>query len=237
MAAAEQLAALAVLAGLHLIAGRLRFLRIIPRSRWLSFAGGVSVAYVFAHLLPELAAGQAAVEKSLPGLEYLEDHVFLMALAGFALFYGVEVASRRSNGGEGGATGQVFWLSIASFALYNALIGYLVVHREDDGGADLVLFTAALGVHFMINDLGLRSHHREAYDRTGRWLLVAAIAIGWAVGEATSISNAAVALIIAFVGGGVILNVLKEELPEERRSSFAAFAAGTVGYAILLQTI
>ena len=49
------LAAVGVLAVVHLFAAHLRFLRGVPRSRWLSIAGGVSVAYVFVHLLPELA--------------------------------------------------------------------------------------------------------------------------------------------------------------------------------------
>lgn len=45
MIVASALAALA-LGSLHLVAGRLRFLDVIPRSRWLSFGSGVSVAYV-----------------------------------------------------------------------------------------------------------------------------------------------------------------------------------------------
>ena len=36
---------------IHLLIGRLAFLRAIPRSRWLSGAGGVAVAYVFLHVL------------------------------------------------------------------------------------------------------------------------------------------------------------------------------------------
>jgi len=46
-----------------------RLLDVVPRSRWLSAAGGVSVAYVFMHLLPELAEGQAAIEGEEGGAE------------------------------------------------------------------------------------------------------------------------------------------------------------------------
>ena len=46
------------LARVPLGAGRLRFLDVIPRSRWLSFGGGISVAYVFVRLLPELKAAR-----------------------------------------------------------------------------------------------------------------------------------------------------------------------------------
>lgn len=41
------------LALFHLYASKL-FLDVIPRSRWLSMASGVSVAYVSVHLLPDL---------------------------------------------------------------------------------------------------------------------------------------------------------------------------------------
>lgn len=59
-------AAVAVLVVIHLFAGKLRFLNGVPRSRWLSIAAGVSIAYVFVRLLPELAAGQDVVSRSLP---------------------------------------------------------------------------------------------------------------------------------------------------------------------------
>lgn len=119
------LAAALALALVHLSAGRLRFLDVIPRSRWLSFGSGVSVAYVFVHVLPELADSQR---------------------------------------------------------------------------------------HFA---------------RTG---LVA----GWLVDATLDVHPAALAALFAFLAGGVLLNVLKEELPAERESAFWAFALGAVGYAALL---
>ncbi len=44
-------------------------------------------------------------------------------------------------------------------------------------------------------------------------------------------------MIIAFIGGGVVLNVFKEELPGERRARFLPFAAGAAAYAALLQLV
>jgi hypothetical protein len=41
-------------------------------------------------------------------------------------------------------------------------------------------------------------------------------------------------LLFSFLAGGVVLNVLKEELPEERKSNFWAFLFGVVFYAGLL---
>ena len=72
------------------------------------------------------------------------------------------------------------------------------------------------------------------YRNSGRWILAAAIITGSVIGASTSISPAAISMLFAFLAGGIILNVLKEELPEERSSRFSAFALGTFGYAALL---
>ena len=53
---------------------------------------------------------------------------------------------------------------------------------------------------------------------------------GWAVGLLFDISEAALAVLFAFLAGGVVMNVLKEELPEERESRFWAFALGAALY-------
>ena len=222
----------------HLFAGRLRFLEGVPRSRWLSLAGGVSVAYVFVHLLPELNRGQTAFAEAPAGsmLAYLEHHVYLIALAGLVAFYGLERAALRSRAEAPAdpAPPAVFWLHVASFALYNALVGYLLVHREEPTLEGLLWYAVAMGLHFVVNDFGLRQHHRARYHRTGRWVLAAAVVAGWGLGMASEIGEAALAALFAFLAGGVMLNVLKEELPEERKSRFWAFALGSGSYAALL---
>ena len=40
--------------------------------------------------------------------------------------------------------------------------------------------------------------------------------------------------LFAFLAGGIILNVLKEELPEERQSYFLPFLLGVILYAGLI---
>ncbi|QIN85214.1 hypothetical protein GBA63_15690 [Rubrobacter tropicus] len=225
----------------HLFSGRMRFLEVSPRSGWLSAAGGVSVAYVFVHLLPDLAEEQETIRRAAgENFSFLEYHVYLVAMVGLVSFYGLERAAKLSRGrrrraGKGDATGAgVFWLHVSSFALYNLLIGYLMLHREQPGLWSLVLFALAMGVHFVVNDFGLREDHKGAYDRTGRWVLAAAVLAGWAAGLLFEVSEAAIAVLFAFLAGGVVMNVLKEELPEERESRFWAFVLGAGLYAAIL---
>lgn len=244
------LAAAVILAAVHMVTPSLRFLEGTPRSVWLSAAGGVSVAYVFVHLLPELAAGQRSVGRVVGGgTAFAERHVYLIALAGLALFYGLDrmakisrsrregapVPDGRASGEDKAATSPwVFAIHIGSFAIYNALIGYLLLHREVMTLPALTFFTVAMAFHFVVTDYGLNEDHKSPYRRFGRWILVGAVLAGLLVGYATEISEAAIAVLTAFLAGGVILNVLKEEVPSERQSRFWAFALGMAVYAAML---
>ncbi|MFB6139825.1 MAG: hypothetical protein ABEJ26_05265 [Halosimplex sp.] len=237
------------LAAVHVFAGKLRYLQVLPRSRYLSAAGGVSIAYVFVHLLPEITERQLALSNGadtttpLLGIT-VERELFLVALAGFALFYGLErfvVRSQRATDGQAVApetetntSVAAFWLHMGSFAVYNALVGYLLVHREETGLANLLFFFSAMALHFFVNDYGLREHHREAYTRLGRWILAGAVVAGLGIGFLVDVREVVLGLLLAFLGGGVILNVVKEELPEERESSYWAFGAGVIGYTLVL---
>lgn len=218
------------LAGVHLGAGSLRALHGVPRSRWLSGAGGAAVAYVFLHLLPELAA---AHQTSGVGSSRA---YFLIALAGLVALYGVERRVRLSGGkGTPRDTGAgVFRLHVGSMALYSLVVGYLLVQRGEAGRIGLLLYGAAMGLHVLSSDFGMQLDHPRGYDRVARWILAAAILLGWLAGWLLQVPRPMVDALYAFLAGGVVLNVMKEELPEERRSRFGAFLAGVLSYGALL---
>lgn len=232
----EQLLALvaAVLFALiHFLAGQLRILRDAPRSIWLSIAGGVSVAYVFLHVLPKL--GEHG--ESLGELVGFVDHpAHLVALLGLGTFYGLERAaiasSRDGNHREATAPG-IFWVHVTSFGAYNAIIGYLLL-REAGNLVGLALYAVAMALHFLVNDVSLQNHHKARYDHLGRWILATAVLVGWGLGVIVTVDEVWLSMSLAFLAGGIVMNVLKEELPEDRGSRFWAFAMGLSGYAVLL---
>jgi hypothetical protein len=224
-----------VLALVHLLAGRVHSLGLVSGRTWLSAGGGASVAYVFVHLLPELGRGNRFVGEPAVLGGVLERHVYLVALIGFLLFYGLEHLARRGAPRESGTVDPaVFWVHVGSFAVYNALIGYLVVHRDERGAVALVLFAAAMGLHFLVTDHGLREHFRERYHRLGRWLLSAAIVAGWTIGQSVGVRETHLHVLFALLAGGVVLNVIKEEVPGHCHSHFLPFLGGAVGYTVLL---
>lgn len=240
----QELLALALalaLVAVHLIGGSLRFLDRVPRSRLLSAFGGVSVAYVVVHLLPDVAEAQETLDDVAADLlSSIERHAYVLVLVGLVGYYSLEQVARRSTtrratGAAPGSSARVFWLSMLSFGAYNLLVGYLLVERaEHEGTANLLLFGVALALHFVVNDFGLRAHHERRYDAVGRWILAGAVVAGWAGASAFTVSAAALAAVEAFLAGGIIVNVLKEELPEDRQSRVGAFVGGSAAYAALL---
>lgn len=240
MEAAVASLAVVVFVLVHLFIDRMKFLAATPRSRWLSVAGGVSVAYVFLHLLPELSAGQRTLAQSFGAVRFAERHVYLIAMAGLVLFYGLERLASGSSDPDRDQRREkitspgVFALHIASFAAYNMLVGYLLLHRESGGARPLAFFALAMALHFVVNDFGLLEHHKRRYRAVGRWMISLAVVAGFAIGLFTTVHRAMIAVLVAFLAGGVILNVLKEELPRERESRFSAFLAGAAASSVLL---
>jgi hypothetical protein len=232
-----------MLAGLHLITPRIRSLPGVPERFVGSFAGGLAVAYVFLHLLPEIAAGNEAIGEVLSEVveptPLLELAIFLVALVGFTLFYGLErLADRHGDNTPGGGSTGIYWLHLSSFLVYNILITYTMVLRVRTGLLFALLFTVAMGLHFVITDRGLAEHYPRRFRAHGRVLLAGSLLVGWILAAVAAPTNAVlVALLTAFLGGSVLLNVFKEELPSARTSSFGWFLTGLVFYSLLLVLI
>ncbi|MBD0254472.1 MAG: hypothetical protein ICV83_02035 [Cytophagales bacterium] len=172
----------------------------------------------------------------------------MLALLSLCLYYGIERWAKLSgesekkrkgtdalNGdpGEGHVGSGIFYFHIFSFTVYNALVGY-TIRREEWEPTALLLFVLAIGFHVIVNDVGFVEHYRDSYIRVGRWMLGLAPLAGWGLEGTTTLGEHHLGVVLAFIAGGTILNVLKEKLPEERRSNFRAFLAGVVSYSGLL---
>lgn len=233
---ATLLAALA-LTGVQLLPRQLGRLQGHRRGRWLSVAGGVAVAFVFLRLVPELVERRDAVADSLGGVLFFPSDVHEFALIGLLLFYGIEVLARRSGDRRGTRASLPDQVAIGMFALYYALIGDFLWYQAERGLGVLALYTLVMGLHFLVVDFGLREHHRDAYVHRGRWVLGAAVLLGWAIGGVYPLPEALEGVLLALLAGAVALVALKEELPVERQSHFGWFVAGALGYALLLAAL
>lgn len=223
-----------IFALVHLFAYKLKRLDRITHGRFLSAGGGIAIAYVFIDLLPKLAKSDLLVHQTLVEVYhfiYFERHVYIMALVGFLLFFTVGQSQTLLR------MKARFWLTIASYSLFNFLVGYAVVDKDNPEVQPLVLFTIAIGLHYFSNDFSLSADHGKAYERVGKWILIASLFLGWLTGVFVTLSAMAVALVSAFIGGGVIMNVTRHELPKENPHSLGSFLLFAVLYTILLLCI
>jgi hypothetical protein len=211
------------------------------RRRWLSMAAGVSVAYVFVDVLPELGARHREfLETAGEGLLFAEQRIYLVALLAFVVMYGLEYMvlvsrEREPAAREGEGPGDaVFWVHVGGFALYSWLIGYLLVERAESGSLALTLYGFAMALHFFLVGHSLRESHGRPFDRAGRWVLAASVLLGWLGGATTELSPALLARLFAVLAGGVVITSLRAELPREREGRFWAFCLGAVLYAAVL---
>lgn len=240
-------AGIVILCLTHLVTNRLK-LSGLPRSKILSVAGGISVTYIFLEAIPELWEYQEKFQEEygsvIAGFEDVT--ILLIALFGLVFFYGLENRTRRSAAShrEPGPNEEkehepkgFFWIHVSSFAVYNFIIGYLLLRREEDSIHTLLLYVMAMSFHFIVTDHALQDHFPKMYRSRGRWILVGSLFAGWLISLFWSIPVFYIGLIFSFLAGGVIMNVLKEELPKERDSNFFAFLGGVFGYAVLLAFI
>lgn len=219
---------LGCLASVHLASALLRHMQFVPRSRLLSAAGGIVVAFVFLQLLPGLAADQAALSREG------ERAAYTAALFGLVLTYGTQRALARPTV-DVPATPAAARLgaALASYALLNGIVGYLLIDgRHLVGGRGA--FALGMAMKFVVTDRGLAEEHGTPFDLVGRPVVIAALAAGGVAAAAISVPLGLIAGVRAFLTGGVLLVVLKEELPAEREASFPAFALSVLGAAVLL---
>ena len=228
------LAAALVLASVYLFGHRLR--ASSHNRRWVSIAAGVSVATVFVDLLPEISESQAVfLAQSQRGAAlFPEQAVYLAAMLGFMLFYGLQYMVVSSPSGEGEPGGVFFSFQIAAFAGYSGLIAYLLVHNIWKDASSLLLYSLAMAFHLLLVDHSLARERQELYERRGRWILALAVMAGWSAGMLASIPEQWLARITGFVAGGVIMNSLVVELPEGRGGRFWFFALAAAMYSLVL---
>ncbi len=195
----------------------------MPRSKWLSLSSGMAVAFVFLALIPGMAADQQAVQQAAGIGGFLTKNICLSALVGLATFYGVEriVSTKRQQQEQPPEPGRdgAFLLAMTWFAVINVINGYLLV-QEHRTLADLALFFTAMALKFVVSDYGLPQAHQANCDRVGKWIVIAALGLGWLIGLVTDVHPVIVGLVRGFLAGGVILNVLKEEVAAERKAEY-----------------
>jgi hypothetical protein len=202
-----------VLALVHLYANKAKVLGWIWHGRFLSFAAGLSFAYVFVDLLPALEKGQPVLKQVFgEGIPYFDRHAYLIALLGLLFYYGIEKKTGEQRSGK-------FWLTLSGYLLFNFFVGASLSDSANPDIQPVTLFTIAIGMHYFVRDHQARKQDSPLFMHRGRWWLVAALFLGYGVRTIMHIPDAVVAIAVSFLAGGVLLNVLHYELPEKKNQA------------------
>jgi hypothetical protein len=231
------LAAAMVLASVYVFGNRLR---VNSHHRtWVSVAAGVSVSTIFIDLLPEISESQLrfSTASERGAAIFPEQAIYIAAMLGFVLFFGLEYLIGPSRSGEDKPSRVFSTLRIVAFAGYSSLIAYLLVHSIWKSAPAFLLYSLAMAFHLLLVDHSLAQADSESYQRYGRWVLAASVLIGWFTAVLTLIPEPWLARTTGFVCGGVIMNSLVVELPEGRGGRFFPFVLAAAGYSLLLIAI
>ncbi len=216
------------------------FAHLLPGNgrAFVSFAGGVAVAYVFLEMLPNLVEYNKPIGDFLITNQWLtpftELLIYIFALCGFLIYYGFDLLAERYRD-KGHDDGLVYGLHLTMFCVYNFLITYTMSLRAISSLTATILFTLAMALHFVLTDRKLCRFYPVRFNHTGRFLLISALLTGWLCSVIFDPVNVLIAaLMVAFLAGSVLLNVFREELPAARLTSYCWFAFGVALIALIL---
>ena len=209
---------------------------------FISFSGGVAVAYVFLHMMPDLVEYNKPIGHFLLGNQWLSPFtellIYIVALLGFLIYYGFDlVAERYQNKGHHDT--WVYGLHLTMFCFYNFLITYTMSLRALGSLTATVLFTFAMALHFVLTDRKFCRLYKKKFQHLGRFILMCALLLGWLFSVLFDPVNIlAAAFMLAFLAGSILLNVFREELPAAGLTSYCWFSFGAllITFILLLQT-
>lgn len=205
---------------------------------YISFAGGVAVAYVFLHMLPNLVEYNKPIGKLLISNQWLtpftELTIYIVALGGFLIYYGLDLLAEKHHK-LGHKSVLAYNLHLTMFCLYNFLITYTMALRAQTSLTATALFTISMALHFVLTDRKFNRLYQNRFSRIGRYLLIYSLLFGWVCTVVFDPVNILIAaFMVAFLAGSVLLNVFREELPGAGLASFSWFALGSILIAAIL---
>jgi hypothetical protein len=206
-------ASAALFALTFLFGGHAHPLQSIIRDRrtLISFGAGISTGYLFVRMMPELAEAEET-------------------LSAFGAWTGMLGDGRGKP--EKKAGHRAFGIGI-----YVLLLTYVLVREPGTSVLGTLQYAVAIAFHFLAVDHSLQDEMGASYDHRGRFVLAGLCLLGWGLAWLVKVPDAAVALLLAFVSGAVIMNSAVMELPEERDGRFLPFAVGSVGFGLVLMSV
>lgn len=207
-----------ILGGTHVVSSRVYARRKDPE-RQEAFGEGLSVAYVFLHLLPSLDASG----------KLLGSRIYFVALLGFVVFYGLDIfysPPRHQHPTK-------YHAYLTGFFLYDGLMVFTLGSQLPRTAILTLVFAIALAVDLLNTDIGLQGEFGEKFAKTGRWVLLGGVAVGFGLGLIRRPNPVAVSILTAALVGFMMFHTFKWLFPASSTKRFPAFVAGLLLFLVL----
>jgi zinc transporter ZupT len=223
------------LAGAHFFAYRVSKLPAKVQDVLASVGGGAAIAYIFVHLMPELAIGgrnltELNIAQFTP-TPITEAGLFLTAMVGLVTFFVLDIRTEEGRA----STRTSYRIHMLSFASISAIYAYTLPSLVTTGLDYAILFTVVIGAHLLLADRALARAHPNQFAHETRWVGIAAVAIGFLASYLLPPANEYIlAVATAFLGGVLLLTTFREELPSASRARVPWFLLGVSVMTVLL---
>lgn len=205
-----------ILGAAHVISPRLFGLRKHPE-RQEAFSGGLSVAYVFLHLIPSLDASHDVVGP----------RIYFVALLGFVVFYGLDVFFQPPRDTHPTRYHANLW----AVFLYDGLMVFTLGLQLPPTPILTLVFAVSLALDVLDTDVELQHEYGMRFVKSGRWVLFAGVASGYALSLVRRPHPLVVDTLTAALAGFMMFHTFKGQFPVSKK--FLAFSAGVLTFWLL----
>ncbi len=170
--------------------------------------------------------------------------IFGVAFIGFLVFFISEHAAIHSRRHIATKVGQhidsvaaskgIFTIHFGMLALVSLLIAFNLRFEVRTSLPGAILFSVALALHFFGTDRTMETHYSSLFNRYGRYILSTMPLIGWSLSILFPERQSEAAVLLAFIAGAVLFNVIKDEVPGAERGEPKFFVAGSLIYSGVL---
>jgi zinc transporter ZupT len=198
------------------------------RYRVISFAAGISIAYLFLNLLPHTyeAAGR------------LKNFVFVFLLLGFVLFHLAEKFIYK-HADKKKLAQELKEVHSVSFFLYHFVIGIVLYDKAHLSGLEGVLFFIPIALHASLSTASLSEIHGDIREsRITKILLSLSTLFGVIFALLVPIPTSLDNIFVSVIAGILLYIIVKEFLPEKDKGQPMFFLFGLllfIGFYVILE--
>lgn len=213
-----------ILAVVHYFSDRFELKDPALRDKTVSFVAGISITYIFLHLMP----------KVYEGISSLYEALFLFILAGFACFHLIEKHIYQHSSKEK-LHMKLKEGHSAMFFLYHFAIGILLVQLLSISVVGGILFFIPVLFHTAVSSASLKGIHVSIRERI---LIKAVLSLSTLFGVILvyffAVPPHVLYALLGFIMGSMLYVVIRDSMPRETGGKAVYFVMGIVVYAVII---